>query len=435
MSHLDHPIDAESAQVLSAQGLRLDLVDTADDQSFDAWLRADMRGFHSDAADDQLPRMRDAYAYRRTTGVYDDAIEDPAAPVATVNSWPGELTVPGERLAPAWAISSVTVSPTHRRRGIARALLEAELRTASALGLPLAMLTVSESTLYERYGFGPASFASDYRIDTTRVRWSGPAVPGRVQVISVDRFLEQAPLLYERTRLGEPGQMELWPLRWAEMAGQHGDDPALGRRMRAIRYDDAEGVPRGFAIYDVKGGDHDFTAHVATLRFLVSDGTEAYAALWRYVLELPLVRTVVAPLRSIDEPVRWMLGDWRAATSTTTDHLWVRVLDLPAAFEARAATADGVVGLSVRDDSGPTAGDWHLVAHGGVFSVERATSFPADVPVVQLDAAAVGSLFLGGVSAVTLADAGRVVERTAGAAAAADALLRSPRTPWLGAWF
>lgn len=435
MSHLDHPIDAESSRILASQGLRFALVDTSDDAAFDAWLRADMRGFHSDAPDDRLASMRDAYAYRRTTGVYDDTIDDAATPVATVNSWPGEVSVPGDRLAPAWAISSVTVAPTHRRRGIARALLEAELRTATALGMPLAMLTVSESTLYGRYGFGPATFGSDYRIDTTRVRWSGPAAGGRIQTIGVERFLEQAPKLYERTRRGEPGQMELWPLRWAEIAGQQGDDPALARRMRAIRYDDADGVARGFAVYDVHGGDHDFTAHVATLRFLVSEGVESYSALWRYVLELPLVRTVVAPMRSIDEPVRWMLGDWRAATSTTTDHLWLRVLDLPAAFEARGAAADGALGLRVRDDSGPVAGEWHLVARDGVFSVERVTAFPDDLPVIVLDAAALGSLYLGGVSAVTLAAAGRVEERGTGDAAAADALLRSPRTPWLGAWF
>lgn len=435
MSHLDQPIDADSARALSSQGLHFTLVDTANDAAFDAWLRADLRGFHSQAPDDDLPRMREALAYRRTTGVYDDSIAEPEVPVATVNSWPGELTVPGERLAPAWAISSVTVSPTHRRRGIARALLEAELRTASTLGVPLAMLTVSESTLYERYGFGPAGFASDYRIDTSRVRWSGPDTDGRIHSISVDAFLEQAPLLYEHTRLTDPGQMELWPLRWAEIAGQRGDDTALARRMRAIRFDDAEGTPRGFAVFDVSGGDPDFTAHVVTLRLLLSDGVDAYAALWRYLVELPLVRTVVAPLRSVDEPVRWMLGDQRATTATTTDHLWLRVLDVPAAFEARAAASDGRLGLRVRDDSRFADGDWHLVAHDGGFSVERVATFAADIPVIELDAAALASLYLGGVSAVTLAAAGRIDERTRGAAAAADALLRSPRTPWLGVWF
>ncbi len=355
--------------------------------------------------------------------------------MATVNSWPGELTVPGDRLAPAWAISSVTVSPTHRGRGVARALLEAELRTASALGLPLAMLTVSESTLYGRYGFGPAAFSSDYRIDTTRVRWAGPVAPGRVQLIGVDRYLEEAPALYESVRLREPGQMELWPLRWAEVANQAGEDAARARRVRAIRYDDVNGVPRGYAVYDVTEGEQDFTAHVATLRFLVADGLEAYAALWRYVLELPLVRTVVAPMRRTDEPVRWMLGDFRAATSTTTDHLWLRVLDFSAAFEARGAGGDGAVGFRVDDQSESVAGEWHVVAREGNFSVEKVHGFAADLPVIELDAAALGSLYLGAVSVSTLVDAGRVTERTAGAAAAADALLRSPRTPWLAVWF
>ena len=435
MSHLDHPIDDASARALASQGLRLEVVDTSDSGVFDAWLQADLRGFHSETAPDQLPRLREAYAYRRTTGVYDDAIAEPAAPVATVNSWPAELTVAGERLMPAWAISSVTVSPTHRRRGVARALLEAELRTAAQLGLPLAMLTVSESTLYGRYGFGPATFASDYRIDTSRVRWTGPQPAGTVHVIGVDRYLDEAPALYDRVRLSDPGQMELWPLRWAEVANQRDAASAEARRVRALRYDDADGVARGYAVYDVTGGEQDFTAHTATLRFLVADGLDAYAALWRYVLELPLVRTVVAPMRRTDEPVRWMLGDWRAASQSTTDHLWVRVLDLATAFEGRAAASDGRIGLVVDDPSGLVSGDWHLVAEGGGFSVERVSGFAADVPVLELDAAALGSLYLGGVQAATLADAGRVVERTAGSAAAADALLRSPRTPWLAVWF
>ena len=435
MSHLDQPLDAAGVDSLASQSLRLALVDTADAAAFDAWLRADLRGFHSDVGAEQLAAMREALAYRRTTAVYDDGIAEPAWPVATVNSWTGELSVPGDRVVPAWAISSVTVAPTHRGRGIARTLLEAELRTASALGIPLAMLTVSESTLYERYGFGPAAFASDYRIDTSRVHWSGPKQSGRIQLIGVDEYLARAPELYERTRTAEPGQMELWPLRWAEVAGQQGDDAAKARRVRAIRYDDAEGTPRGYAVYDVTGGESDFTAHLATLHYLLADGAEAYAALWRYLLELPLVRTVVAPLRSVDEPVRWMLGDWRATTSTTADHLWLRVLDLPAAFAGRAATVDGVIGLSVDDPSGLVAGDWRLEARDGAFTATRVAVEAAEVPILALDASALGSLYLGGVSAVTLAAAGRVQERTPGAAAAADSLLRSSRTPWLGVWF
>jgi hypothetical protein len=57
------------------------------------------------------------------------------------------------------------------------------------------------------------------------------------------------------------------------------------------------------------------------------------------------------------------------------------------------------------------------------------------VPVLALDAAALAAMYLGGTAATTLLRAGRVAERTPGAAAAADRLLRSPVTPWLSVWF
>src|SRR5690606_17568685 len=107
-------------------------------------------------------------------------------------------------------------APTHRRRGIARQLLEAELRTASGLGLPLAMLTVSEATIYGRYGFGPAAMAADWRIDTARVRWTGPASPGRLELIGAEEAIALVEPLWGRVRLLSPGQIAVWPLRWRQ---------------------------------------------------------------------------------------------------------------------------------------------------------------------------------------------------------------------------
>src|SRR5690606_38343867 len=120
-------------------------------------------------------------ASQRTPAIWDNTPEGPGMPVATVGSWPSELSVPGSATIPAWAISAVTVSPTHRRRGIAKALLESELRTANALGFPVAALTVSESTIYSRFGFAPAALSADYSIDTRRAVWTGPAASGRLQ--------------------------------------------------------------------------------------------------------------------------------------------------------------------------------------------------------------------------------------------------------------
>ena len=117
------------------------------------------------------------------TGIFDPAAPMPAAPVATIASWIGELTVPGGRGIPSCAISAVTVAPTHRRRGIARAMLEGELRTAAAAGIPLAMLTVSESQLYGRYGFAPAAASASWHIDVKRAVWIGPRPGGRVDFV------------------------------------------------------------------------------------------------------------------------------------------------------------------------------------------------------------------------------------------------------------
>lgn len=39
-------------------------------------------------------------------------------------------------------------------------MMQGELNTAATLGVPVATLTVSESTLYGRYGFAPAAAAA-----------------------------------------------------------------------------------------------------------------------------------------------------------------------------------------------------------------------------------------------------------------------------------
>jgi hypothetical protein len=57
------------------------------------------------------------------------------------------------------------------------------------------------------------------------------------------------------------------------------------------------------------------------------------------------------------------------------------------------------------------------------------------VPVLTLTANELASLYLGGVPATTLVDAGRITERTPGDASIADGILRSSRAPWLSVWY
>jgi predicted acetyltransferase len=404
------PIDAESSERLAARGLRLGLLDTADREAFDRWLQVDARGFHQGRmSDEEAGWWRDGVGDRRTTGVWDDGPD----PVATTSSWPVPMTVPGGTAIPSWAISSVTVAPTHRRRGVARALLEAELRTAVALGLPMAILTVSESTLYGRYGFAPAAFASDYVFDTWRATWTGPEPAGRLTFVPIERWRELIAPLHERARLHSPGEIEVWGLRWDQISGAKADDKDRAKRMRAVKYEDEAGEVRGLALYRVGGGDEDFTKHHITVDYLCTETPEAYAALWRFLLELDLVTEVRANLRAVDEPVRWMVQDQRGIRQSIADHQWVRILDVKAALEARAYERDGVLEFRVVDAFGWTEGGWRLEVVDGRGTV-TAGDGGLELTVGELSAA-----YLGAVPPVT-PELG---------------LFRTARAPWLSIWY
>jgi len=431
MSFLDAPIDPTSAERLAKSGLDLRLVDLDDPAAHYGWLQAERRGFHMTAGSDgQLAEVRAAAPRRRTIGVFDpDSLVD-AEPVATTQSWVAPLTVPGGGHVPLWSISSVTVAPTHRRRGIARALLEGELRAAAAAGLPLAGLTVSETTIYGRYGFGAATFADVTEIETRRVRWTGPDAPGRVRFVEPSRLLPDALRITDAVRAFQPGALRYDEHLLGTAIGRYGDDR---EKLRAVRYDDANGVPQGFACYRLTPAEGDFTKHTVDVQYLLGATDEAVAALWRFLLELDLVSTVRAGERPVDEPVLWQLGDLRAARRRRGDRLWLRVLDVPAVLEARRYAAPAAIVLDVEDPYGFTAGRFLLEA--GADGAGRTTRLEGEAPegaaAVALPVSELSAIYLGGVPATALARAGRIAEQTPGAALVLERAFAAERAPWL----
>lgn len=424
------PLDDASASDLRSTGLEYALVE-ADGEGFDAFLSAVARGFlDPDPTPEQIDDSREALRTRRLTAVYDRDGARADEPVATIDSWVTELTTePGSTL-PLWAISAVTVAPTHRRRGIARALLTGELRTAARAGVAIAGLTVTEATIYGRWGFSPAVFTSDWTVDTARVRWSGPRPAGRLDFVDPAELPDRLGAVHERARLARPGQIAGWPGLWRRVAGlRPGAEEA--RKVRAVAYRDCSGAERGIVVYTIKEGD-DFARATLEVRALVADGDEAYAALWRFALEHDLVGTVTASLQPVDAPLRWMIGDQRAARVSVTDHEWLRILDVPAALSARAYASPLGSTLRVVDPLGIADGSWRWeVDEHGRATVTDAAAAAAEL---EVEVGALGSLVLGGVAASTLATAG-VVRGDEAALRALDAALTPRATPLLGIWY
>ncbi|MFN4002330.1 GNAT family N-acetyltransferase [Microcella sp.] len=432
------PLDEHSRAALAASALTYDALTGADASAFDRWLQAAYRGLHFDAlTPEQLAQYREGFGPTRAIGVWDPTSAEPESPVATVASWRSPLSLGDGRSVDAWAISLVSVAATHRRRGIARALLEGELRAAHAAGIPLAMLTVSEATIYGRWGFGPAAYTADYRIDTRGLRVSAPLPAGRVHRVETAALRPAAPALMARSHERVAGEVPFDTQQFDRMFAIAARTASRAASLRAVRFDDASGVAQGFALYSVAEDPHDFAAHTLTVEYLCAATDDALVALWHHLLDQDLVATVVAPLRPVDEPLEWMVSNPRAVRTTDRrEHLWLRVLDVPAALSARRYAAADSVLLRVTDPLGFAEGEWMLTTSpDGAATVTAHAGELHGAAVIDLGVEALGALLLGGTPVEALRLAGRLAEGAPGSADRLAAVLRPARAPHLSTWF
>ncbi|MGF2948441.1 GNAT family N-acetyltransferase [Microbacterium alcoholitolerans] len=421
------PVDTESQRRLHESGLDYRIADMTVDADAEGFLRADARGFlDEDPTEAVVAQMRETMRERRNIGVYDESAG--SWPIATVNSWVTPLTVPGGEI-PMWAISSVTVSGTHRRRGIARALLEGELRAAASTGVPVAGLTVSEATIYSRYGFGSAVPVARVTIDTRRAGWTAEPTLGRVVYSDKQTLADDLETLHERSRTSRAGQVAGWRGRWQRMAGlAEGDKEAA--EVRGIRYLDADGVVQGAMAYRLAEIPGAFRAELR-IRTMQAATDEALRALWQFTVQHDLVDRAVVDLRPVDDPLPWLVADQRAVTTEVHDHGWLRVLDVPAALQARTYRASVDAVLRVEDVLGFADGVWRITVDAEGRTTVTATD--AD-PQVTLGIVELSAAYAGGEPLSRLAAAGRVHGEDTAIAALSHAFSTDP-APVLGIWY
>ena len=168
---------------------------------------------------------------------------------------------------------------------------------------------------------------------------------------------------------------------------------------------DADGVADAYAIYQA-GWDDGFAENPSAsgrLRELFAVDAEAERAVWRYLLDIDLVRRWRLDRRPVDDPIRRAFHDGRAYdTRQRLDELWLRLLDVDAALTARSyGPAAGSAVIEVTDPSFPSNdGRWRFSADGA----ER-TDAPADLTA---DVATLSAAFLGGVAWSGLAASGEL---------------------------
>ena len=186
--------------------------------------------------------------------------------------------------------------------------------------------------------------------------------------------------------------------------------------------------PDGFASYRRRwGSTNGLPSGEAIVTELVAVTPAAHASLWRVLLGLDLVDSVIFTRYSPDDPLPWLVDDPRQVqTNGVWDDTWVRLLHVPRALEARRYLSEDRFVLELIDPFCPAIGGTFEVDGGpDGASCRRSTA----APDLVMDIRELGSLYLGGVRATTLARAGRVEERRPGAARRADAFFGSDPPP------
>ncbi len=114
--------------------------------------------------------------------------------VASLVLYSLQVMVRGQRV-PVTGIGSVAVSPEHRRRGVAEALMRSMLREMRQQGRALSMLYAFRESFYRKFGYGPAELVQTVAIAPSNLPSSEEARRTR-RLMLPDRPAVQA--LYER---------------------------------------------------------------------------------------------------------------------------------------------------------------------------------------------------------------------------------------------
>src|SRR6266700_1688995 len=213
----------------------------ADQEEYDGAVGAIGQYFNPPPGEEFLGELARLMPHERMHAAFENG-----AIVGGAGAFPYELSVPGASL-PCAGVTGVGVHPTHRRRGVLRAMMDAQLRDVHERGEPIASLWASEETIYGRFGYGIASWAGELKITH---EWDAFAEPlelgGTTRFVTPEEARTLFPPVFEAVRRGRPGMPSRSETWWEERhLRQEEEGAAAPRRFVVLELD---GEPLGYAI-------------------------------------------------------------------------------------------------------------------------------------------------------------------------------------------
>jgi predicted acetyltransferase len=319
-------------------------------------------------------------------------------------------------------VTIVTVSPTHRRRGILTRMMEIAQRDAIDRGCAMASLYASEPPIYGRFGFGLAMSRENQKIDRSRAVLTPSHDTGSIRLVDWKSRFGDVEHVFNRAgadRLGWIKRSELaWDHRFEDQEWNRRGD---GELQCAVYYDGESA--EGYVLY--RRTSEDRTG--LKIDELVGVTRAAEHALWNYCFGMDLVEEVSIRNRPMDDSLPWMLTDTRALERIPQDSIWTRIFDVSEVLESRAYSAVSDLAITVIDESGGYAAGTFLLSA----SEDGATCTPTDrSPDLTMNVAQLGTIAFGGTRASVLARAGLIDENSVGALSRADGMFATRKAPW-----
>jgi len=392
-----------------------------EESEFETFRAKIVRGFGGDPHPKDDPvSFRKIIELERTVAAFDgDEI------VGTCLAFTFDVTVPGGTL-PMGGTTIITVQPTHRRRGVLRAMMTAHLAEIRERGETLAGLWASETSIYGRFGFGQATDLHRVKLDAANIEFLGDPPDGEVRLLEPDEARPKLEAVYERVRITRPGMLSRSDAWWT---GRQIYDPEHHRDGRTSKrfavYTGPEGAD-GYAIYRQKEKWDEFPEGEVQVLEVMAATSDAHDALWRYLTRIDLFPKVEYWNLPVDDELPWRVAESRRVQRYVWDAMWIRLIDIPRALEGRSYRAEGRVVFGVRDPFMPGNDGRYLLEAGPGGATCSRTNDDADL---ELDVNVLGALYLGGQSISTLAKAG-LVQGDARSVATAGALFAWDPQPW-----
>lgn len=356
-------------------------------------------------------------------GLYPEGAPADADPLCVCQHYWTGARIRGET-HPAPGIAAVATPPEHRRQGYVGRLLEASLAEYRDRGARFSILWPFRYRFYRQFGWdtGARRTVTECPPDALAVATDRLDEPGTYEPVPDDE-IERVEPVYERHLGGYGLALERSGTWWRERVFDtwHGS-------LFCYAWECADEV-RGYLVYGVEEADGERTMTVREVGYL---DHEAYLALLAFCYGHDSQVDRVRFWEPVDSPLLSLVPDPEALTCTLELGPMVRVVDVARTLSALTyPSVDRRVTVAVDD---PLA-DWNdgtftLAVEDGAAGCEPT----AAAPDCRLGIAALSQLAVGFRSARELARGDRLVERTAGALEALEALF-PPESTYLGEKF